>query len=430
MKRALIALTITVAGLAATATSLLATSAAAPRAHRAATSDPSPDPVIQWNRTLLALQGTPGNQPPTVHPTYDLAIMHAAIYDAVVAIDHSGRPYLVNTHGARQASLPAAVDAAAHDTLVALYPGLQATIDQDYADLLAQVPDGVRKLQGVHVGRVVARQLLKARAGDGSDATLIPFTPGDQPGDYQLTPPSFSQPVFTHWPFVRPFGLRSADQFRPAPPPALSSTAYADAINEVKSVGVASGSTRTPDQTQIGQFWSPGIWIFWNQIAQAAALGHGSSLSEDARTFALLNLTVADSIIASYEAKYTYALWRPITAIRAADTDGNPATTADPSWTPLVNTPPDPSYPGAHSLVSSAAAPVLESVYGDHFQFSVTSSTLPGVQRSFSSFSDAALEAGLSRIYAGVHSRLDHVSGQELGTGVAGWDIAHLFAGR
>jgi len=395
-----------------------------------AISAPADNAVIRWNRFLLNLQATPGDQPSTVHPTYDLALMHAAIYDAIVSIDRSASPYLTTVHGPHSASLPAAADAAAHDTLAALYPALSSSIDQQYTAELAQIPNSPHKEHGVDVGRAVAHEILAARADDGSTASLLPFTPGTNPGDYQLTPPAFAAPAFTHWRFVKPFALREADQFRPPPPPALTSPQYAAAINEVKTLGTAQGSTRTPDQTQIGLFWNPPIWATWNRIAETAALGHNQTLSSDARTFATLNLTFADSVIAFYDAKYTYAFWRPVTAIRNADNDGNPDTVADPNWTPLSATAPDPSYPGAHGTVSAAGAAVLSSIYGNDFQFTVTSPALPGVERAFASFSQAAEEASVSRIYNGNHTRADQVAGEDLGRDVAGVVTANLLTPR
>jgi membrane-associated phospholipid phosphatase len=199
----------------------------------------------------------------------------------------------------------------------------------------------------------------------------------------------------------------------------VTSAKYAAAINEVKALGAAEGSTRTADQTQIGLFWNPPIWAAWNRIAQTAALGHHADLAQTARSFAALNLTFADSVIAFYDGKYALRFWRPVTAIHAADTDGNPDTIADPAWAPLSPTAPDPSYPGAHGTISAAGADVLSSFYGDDERFSVSSPALPGVTRSFSSFAAAVQEAGLSRIYAGVHTRLDHRAGVELGDDVA-----------
>jgi hypothetical protein len=282
----------------------------------------------------------------------------------------------------------------------------------------------------VLIGRRVAADLLAKRAGDGSTAEPVPFAPGAHPGDYQLTPPALAPAVFTHWPAVRPFVLRDASQFRPPAPPALTSAKYAAAINEVKGLGAADGSTRTPDQTQIGLFWNPPIWAAWNRIAQTAALAHGGSVSENARTFAALDLALADAAIAFYDAKYAYHFWRPVTAIRAADTDGNPDTTADPGWTPLSNTAPDPSYPGAHGTISAAGADILAAVYGNDFAFSATSPALPGVERSFVSFSEAAQEASFSRILNGNHTRLDEVAGEDLGHDVAGFVLGHALQPR
>jgi hypothetical protein len=361
----------------------------------------SPRPVIDWNRFLLTLQATPGVQPATVHPTYELAVVHSAIHDAVVSAERL-----------HAASPEAAADAAAHDTLVKLYPAQQAAIDQQYATELASAPGGLRRIAGVAVGKEVARQILRARAGDGSQAAPIPFTPGTNPGDYQLTPPAFAAPQFTHWPNVRPFVLRKGWQFRPPAPPALNSPKTVAAMQEVQRLGAATGSTRTDDQTQIGLFWNPAIWATWNRIAQSAALGHPGNLDSDARTFAALNLTFADTVIAFYDAKYTYRLWRPVTEIRAL---------ADPTWTPLSNTANDPSYPGAHGAISAAGADVLAGAYGNDFAFTVDSTALPGVLREFTSFSEAAEEASVSRIYNGNHTRIDQVAGENLGRDVAGF---------
>jgi hypothetical protein len=380
----------------------------------------SPDQVIQWNRILLGILRTPGAQPATVHPTRSMAILHAAVYDAVNAIAKTNAPYLVDLGAPRHASEPAAAAAAAHAVLVRLYPAQAAALDADLAVSLSHVPDGRAKDQGIRVGEEAAAAILTLRSDDGSAATPIPFVPGTNPGDYQLTPPAFVQPVFTHWPFVQPFALRTANQLRPAPPPSVTSPTYTDSFDEVKSLGLASSTTRTADQTQIARFWAAPIQNYWNEIAQTAALAHGTTLVQNARLFALLDLTVADSVIAFYDAKYTYHFWRPITAIRAAANDGNPATAGDPNWTPLATTALDPSYPGAHAVVSAAGADVLSTFFGsDSENFAVTSEVLPGVVRGFTSFSAAADEASLSRIYAGQHFRFDLVAGQRLGTQVA-----------
>ena len=398
---------------------------AAPRL--AATSAQAPDQVIQWNRILLAILRTPGAQPATVHPTRSMAILHAAVYDAVNAIDRTHTDYLVHVDAPAGASEPAAAAAAAHDVLVQLYPGQQAMLDSDLTASLAAMPDGQSKAAGVQVGEHAAAMILALRANDGSAAPPIPFVAGANPGDYQLTPPAFAQPVFTHWQFVTPFALPSGSQFRPAPPPPLTSATYTADFNEVKSLGDVNSTTRTADQTQIAKFWGAPIQNYWNEIAQTTALQHGTTLAQNARLFALLDLSVADSVIAFYDAKYTYHRWRPITAIRAADTDGNPATAANPNWTPLATTALDPSYPGAHATISADAALVLAGFFGlNRDNFSVTSEVLPGVERSFTSFSDAAQEASNSRIYAGQHFRYDEVAGQRLGLQVGSWVLTHF----
>jgi hypothetical protein len=380
----------------------------------------SGQPVIDWNQILLSIVNTPGAQPANIQPTRNFAIVHTAIYDAVNAIDRTHEPYLISVRAPRDASETAAANAAARTALDGLYPGEQSTIDAQYVAELAKVADGPAKDQGIRIGDQVAADLLAIRANDGSNTTPAPFVPGTAPGDFRPTPPNLPTPVFTTWGQVTPFVLESGNQFRPAPPPALTSDAYADAINEVQSLGSATSTTRTPEQTEIGKFWNPPIQNFWNQIADEVAAAHHSDLPTTARLFAALNLTFADSAIAFYDAKYTYQLWRPVTAIRLADTDGNPNTVADPNWLPLAgNTPADPSYPGAHSTISAAGADVLASFFGDPQSFAVTSPALPGVTRSFDSFSAAATEAGLSRIYAGVHTRLDHLAGLTLGHDVA-----------
>jgi membrane-associated phospholipid phosphatase len=375
--------------------------------------------VVAWNRELLHIVQIPGAQPPTVHQTRSYALLHAAIYDSVVSITRNGRPYLVSVDAPAGARPDAAAAAAGHATLAALYPAMRPELDQLLADQLALVPGGRARRQGIEVGDTVASLLLAARADDGSAAMPSPFVAGSQPGDYRSTPPNFPSPVFTTWGNVTPFVLRSGAQFRPAPPPALTSSAYARALNEVKSLGQDSSTSRTADQTLIGRFWAPPIWNTWNAIAEEAALAHHTNLVRTAAMFAALNLSFADSAIAMYDAKYHYQLWRPITAVRLADTDGNPATTGDPTWTPLAVTAADPSYPGAHSTISAAGAAVLATFFGNRDEIQVSSPALPGAVRTFRSYSDVATEAGLSRIYAGQHTRIDHVAGLHLGSNVA-----------
>jgi hypothetical protein len=378
--------------------------------------------VVQWNKTLLTIVRTPGAQPATIHPTRSFAIMHAAIYDAVNAIEGSHTPYLIQPTGVSPtASQDAAASAAAHEVLVTLYPSFQLTLDMQFMQSLAQISTG-DKAAGVIIGQAVADSILALRSNDGSNAQPLLFVFGNAPGDYQSTPPNFPpQPQFTHWSRVTPFALQQANQFRPGPPPALTSDTYTDVFNEVKAFGIVNSNSASADQALTGRFWNGAIQNYWNEITQTAVENRNLSTAQSARLFAVLNLALADSVIAFYDAKYTYNFWRPVTAIRAADTDNNPATLADPNWLPQVGkTTPDPAYPGAHAVISAAAATVLNSFFrSHHFDFSVTSEVLPGVERSFKSYSAAAEEATLSRIFAGVHFRSDLTSGQQLGREVA-----------
>jgi len=375
--------------------------------------------VIAWNRELRHIVQIPGAQPATIHQTRSYALLHLAIYDAVVSITRDAPSLLVSVEAPGGARPDAAAAAAGHATLVALYPALKPELDQVLAGELGLIPGGRATTRGIEVGNEVASLVISARANDGSAASPAPFVAGTAPGDYRSTPPNFPAPVFSGWGSVTPFVLRAGDQFRPAPPPPLSSAAYAEAINEVKLLGQDTSTTRTAEQTLIGRFWAPPIWNTWNAIAEDAAVAHHATLERTAAMFAALNLAFADSAIAMYDGKYHYQLWRPVTAIRLADADGNPATIGDPAWTPLAVTAPDPSYPGAHSTISAAGATVLSAFFGNRDEIQVGSSAMPGVVRTFDRYSAVAAEAGMSRIFAGQHTRLDHGAGTQLGSDVA-----------
>jgi membrane-associated phospholipid phosphatase len=382
--------------------------------------------VVDWNRELITVLGTAGAQPATVHPTRSFAILQAAEYDAVTSITHAGRPYLFSVRASRDARPDAAADQAAHDVLTALYPSMKADLDTMLAAELADITDRRGERDGQRVGAAVAEKLIRLRSFDGSAATPPPFVAGNQPGDYRPTPPSFPAPVFTNWGSITPFVLNNPAQFRPGPHPPVTGAAYAMALNEVKSLGQDSSTTRTADQTAAARFWAAApIWNIWNQVAQNLAMARNASLERAATVFATLDVTLADATIALYDAKYHYRIWRPVTAIRLGNTIGNPRIVGDPDWTPLAVTAPDPSYPGAHSTISEAAATVLTAFYGHRRPLVIT---VGGTTRAFGSFFEAAEEAGLSRIYAGQHTRLDHMAGQQLGTRVAGVVLNRLGA--
>jgi membrane-associated phospholipid phosphatase len=390
--------------------------------------------LIDWNRELITLLGTPGLQPATIHPTRSFAILQAAEYDAVVSITHVGQPYLFTVPAPRDARPDAAADQAAHDVLTSLYPAAKSSLDQLLATELSAIPNSQRKRDGIRVGATVAQLLIGLRAADGSAATPPPFTAGTQPGDYRPTPPNFPAPVFTNWGSITPFLLTSGDQFRPPAPPPVSSPAYASALNHVKSLGQDTSTARTADQTTAAKFWgSAPIWNTWNEITQQLLTNQHASLQRAATVFANLDLAVADATIALYDAKYFYQVWRPVTAIRLGNTGYNPAIQFDPNapnWTPLAVTAADPSYPGAHSTISEAAATILTAFFGADHAVTVASDNLPGVTRSFASLQTAADGAGLSRIFAGQHTLLDHQAGQALGRQVGEFTLRHLQSGH
>jgi membrane-associated phospholipid phosphatase len=373
----------------------------------------SGDVVLEWNQLALSVIRQTKASP--LGGARDMAIMHAAVYDSVNAIDRSYTPYFAHVHASRSASLVAAAAQAAHDTLVVLFPTQASSFDAALAADLVGIPPG-RARQGIAVGQDVAEQILTWRSTAGAGA-VVPYTPGTAPGDWQPTPPAFLPALAPSWALVTPFAMTSGSQFRPPPPPALTSTEYATAFNEVKSLGRVDSTTRTADQTQIALFWKDAVgtaYAFghWNEIAEGVSVDQGLGLVENARLFALLNIATADALIACWDAKYTYNFWRPVTAIRfSGDSSINPATESDPTWTPLIVTPNFPSYPSAHSTVSGAASTVLTSLFGRHYSFTAGSDGLPGITRSFSSFAAAAAEAGQSRIYGGIHFQFDNQAG-------------------
>jgi PAP2 superfamily len=380
------------------------------------------DVVVDWNQVTLATQASVSGAIRTPPASRALAMVHAAIYDSVNAIDRRYSVYAVDAQPAPGASAEAAVAAAAHAVLVSLYPSRQANLDAAYASSLSLIPNGLSKTDGISLGESVAAAILALRSSDGSTTTL-PYTQPPGPGIWQPTPLTFAPALFVAWGNVTPFTLTSGSQFRAEGPPALTSVEYAADFNDVKSLGAANSATRTPGQTETAYFWAENSQITWNHIAATVAAARHNSLLDNARLFALLNLAGADTAITVFDSKYAYHFWRPITAIRSADNDGNDDTIADPTWLPLVETPAHPDYTSQHSAMGAAAAKVLASFFGsDEIPFSITTSTAPGgVVRSYTSFSQAAEENMVSRIYIGYHFRSACRHGFNQGSQVAHW---------
>ena len=378
------------------------------------------DVVTDWNNAALDAIRADRTAPPIA--SRSLAIAHVAVYDAVNGIARTHEPYLVPTAVPTSASRVAAATAAAHRTLVSLFPNHTSTFDALHATILAGIPNGPQKTNGVTWGEFVATQILAARANDGSNAIVQP-PGGSGPGIWIPTPPAFLPYLLPQWGFVVPFGMNTSSQFRPPGPPALDSQQYAADYEEVKELGAAVGSTRTEDQTEIALFWADGAGTetppgHWNSIAQIIATTRGNTLEENARLFALLNIAMADAAICAWDAKYTYHFWRPVTAIAFAEPGLN--------WMPLLVTPPFPEYTSGHSTFSAAGATVLPLFYGtEDLPFTTGSDFLPGVYRSFSTPFDAAEEAGVSRIYGGIHFHSANVDGLQAGSSIGEWTATH-----
>jgi PAP2 superfamily len=378
------------------------------------------DVVTDWKNSALDAIRADRTAPPIA--SRSLAIVHAAIYDAVNGIARTHEPYLVPSAVSNSASRVAAASAAAHQTLIGLFPSHTSTFDALHAAILATIPNSPQKTAGIVWGEFVANQILAARANDGSNAIVQP-PGGSGPGVWVPTPPLLLPYLLPQWGFVVPFAMSSSSQFRPAGPPALDSHQYAADYEEVKQLGAAVGSTRTEDQTEIALFWADGAGTetppgHWNRIAQIIGAARGTTLEENARLFALLNIAMADAAICSWDAKYTYHFWRPVTAIAVTDPQLN--------WMSFIVTPPFPDYTSGHSTFSAAAATVLPLFFGtEDLPFTTGSDFLPGVFRSFSTCMDAAEEAAASRIYGGIHFRSASEDGLQAGSSIGEWTVTH-----
>jgi len=378
------------------------------------------DVVTDWNNAALDAIRAERTAPPIA--SRSLAILNVSIYDAVNGIARTHEPYLVQSAVAASASRKAAASAAAHEALVNLFPASASSFDALHAAILAGIPNGPQKTAGITWGEFVANQILAARANDGHDA-IVPPPGGSGPGVWVPTPPAFLPYLLPQWGFVVPFAMRNSSQFRPPGPPALDSQRYAADYEEVKELGALVGSTRTEDQTEIALFWADGAGTetppgHWNSIAQIIGAAQGNTLEENARLFALLNIAMADAAICSWDAKYTFHFWRPVTAIAFAEPELN--------WMSFIVTPPFPDYTSGHSTFSAAAATVLPLFYGtEDLPFTVGSDFLPDVYRSFPTCFDAAEEAAVSRIYGGIHFRSASEDGLQAGTSIGEWTVTH-----
>jgi len=377
------------------------------------------DVVTDWNRTMVAALEIAKTPPP---PSARVAaIVQSAVFDAVNGVARRYTPVHVQPAAPRRASRIAAAAGAAHEALLVLFPAQQAMLDQQLADTLAQTPGSHRSIAlGLQWGKSVADGILAWRATDHFTDVLPAYIPTVAPGRWQPTPPLYGPPLFRQFANMTPFALRSPEQFLPDPPPPLTSEQYAQDFNEVKLLGSMTSTVRTPEQTETAKFWQDDTpAAIWNRVADDLAQQCDGSMLRNARILALMNIALADATIAIWNAKNTYDTWRPITAIQQAASDGNPDTSPDPNWTPLLVTPAFQEYPAGHPGVSNAAASVLARIYGDDTAFTASSFGLPGVERSFTSFSSAVAQVEDARVWGGIHFRFATVAAARMGEEVA-----------
>jgi len=391
------------------------------------------DVVTDWNSAALDAIRADRTSPPQAARI--LAILHVAIYDAVNGVTQTHEPYFVKEKPVGVASAEVAASAAAHRILAELFPAHAESLDALYASKLDVFRDHPSLTAGIAWGETAAQAILDLRSGDHSDDVVI-YVPRTGAGFWTPTPPAFAPSLLPQWPVVTPFAMTSGGQFRPAPPPGLETEGWASDYNLTKDVGSATSTIRTMEQTAIARFWADGAGTVtppghWNVIAQDVAEQQGTTLEENARLFALLNIAEADAGIVSWDCKYQFEFWRPITAIVNGDLDPRADTEKDPEWTPLLLTPPFPEYTSGHSTFSSAAAAVLAGFFGsDDVAFTTESEDLPGVVRSFTSFSGAAAEAGMSRIYGGIHFPSANEAGLSSGAALGAYVTANFLRDR
>jgi hypothetical protein len=387
------------------------------QADETAGTDDSPQVILDWNAHTLAAAGT-AKLPPPVTNLY-MAMVHGAMYDAVNAIAGRYQPYLPGLDADPSASKVAAAATAAHGVLAGSFPDQAADLDALLETSLASVGDGAAKDAGMAVGEAAAAAMLAAREGDGRGGEFS-LTFSEDPGAYRPTPPDFSEFPAAWVAAVKPFLAGSAEDYRTEGPYALDSAEYAADFNEVKAVGAAAGSTRTPEQDALVAFWISPVGQ-WSQVERALAKDQGLDIADAARLFAIANLAAGDVASACHADKYHWMFWRPVTAIREAESDGNPATEADPAWTPLVdtmtppNTPPYPDHPSGWNCYAGAHVGALQEFFGtDEMAYQISNPNIPE-PRSYTTFSQGLQDGIDLRVLMGIHFRNADVQGASMG---------------
>jgi len=395
------------------------------------------DTVLEWNRAMQEAVVTPGANPPTVFVHRPMAIVSAAMFDAANAFERRFDPYAADLRAPEGASPDAAVAQAARDTLAALLPSLTARFDALLADTLARVP-AEAAARGVAIGSAAARAALAVRADDGWQRVPPEYVLPALPGYWRPTPPAQAAATFTHYPDVTGFILSAGRRFLMEPPPALTSTRYAADFAETRALGSASSTVRTTEQTQMARLWhgvgttttSPNLW---NTVFADLARRAGWSGLQAARGLALLNMTQHDALLTAFTGKFLYGFWRPVTAIRLAGTDGNPATEPDPTWTPLLATPPYPGHPGNRACLSASQARVLERLFNAAAAPLDVTWTVAGgdpVVRRYDSVRALADEEARSRVWGGIHFEFESLASKGVCTQLADYAVDNVLRSR
>ena len=381
------------------------------------------DVIMDWNAKADAIAAEKQILP--APHSRALAMLHIAMFEAVNAVEHRYAPYKLTLSADRSTSKEAAAAAAAYDVLLAIYPDQKTRLDEALTASLSGIADPESRSKGIELGKQAAAGVLALRANDGSVAQEN-YRPSAKPGAYVPTiVPSFSTVGAT-----TPWVMTSGSQFRPEPPPALDSQTWTRDLNEIREIGARNSTTRTAEQTTIGRFWFLVGARTYNPIVRQAALAKNMDVVDCARLFALASIAGNDALVAVFDAKYHYNLWRPITAIRNADITLNTATPREESWLPLGDTPMHPEYPCAHCITSATISTVLRDIVGDDFgEFSLTSSTAPGVTRKWTRLQDYSDEVSNARIYAGFHYRFSTEVGKEMGKKIGALTVATQLRG-
>ena len=401
----------------------LALFAAAPSANAHHPPSASPAAITNWDAIAVRTIAVEAMRPPPETQLY-MGFVSAAMYDAVVAIDPAYEPYGPPLHAHRRASIDAAVAAAAHGVLKTYFPASASALDADYQASLATIPDGRAKDKGVAVGEAAAALIEQLRAGDGRNAPIV-YTRAPAPGVWR---PTSAAPFTVPWlGFVRPLLLTSPTQIAPPGPYALTSDAYTRDYDEVKAFGRATSSFRTPEQAATALFWSVNPLVQYQAALRDRVARRGLDAVQTARMFAIVNMSAADALIACWRAKFDFAFWRPVTAIQLGDSDGNPDTVADPTWTSLQAAPPYPDYPAGHACMTGAVSKSVSALFGRDDIDLFISSTATGTTRHYTSARTLNRDTMDARVWLGIHFRKAVADGNRLGRKVAKYALATAF---